>query len=66
MLFNNKTALLTKVKNAQDMADKICYLIENEQKRIELAQEGHDYVQHFTWEVAIDKMDNLIKQLLAK
>lgn len=53
---DNETALLVEVKNAQQMADKICYLIENNKERIALAYRGNEYIQRFAWDNAIAKM----------
>ncbi|MDH6354301.1 glycosyltransferase involved in cell wall biosynthesis [Dysgonomonas sp. PH5-45] len=62
--FDGKTALLTEVRNPEQMAEKIISLIENTDYRIKLAQQGHDYAQIFDWKNSIEKMEAVIKSLL--
>lgn len=62
--FEGQTALLVEIKNAEQMAERIIYLIKNNDYRIALAKRGHEYVQHFSWENAIEKMENIIKSIL--
>lgn len=64
--FDNKTALLVEPKNAEDMADKVSVLIEDRNRRLTIASEGNDFVQHFSWDKAIVKMNSLIKELMKK
>jgi len=61
---NEETALLVPVKNPEVMAEKVMFLIENNNYRIRLAKDGNSYVQNFSWDKAVKKMDNLIKELL--
>lgn len=62
--FEGETALLVEVANARQMADRIQYLMENNDYRISLAQRGNDYVQRFSWTNAVSKMDEIIKSIL--
>ena len=62
--FDNETALLTEVADPEQMADRICYLIENNEYRLKLSQCGNSYVQRFSWENALEKMEDVIKNLL--
>lgn len=61
--FEGKTALLVEVKNIVDMAEKIIYLIKNNEYRISLAKEGNVYVQRFRWDNAVNKIVNIIEDL---
>ncbi|WP_051697722.1 glycosyltransferase family 4 protein [Prevotella sp. 10(H)] len=61
--FEGKTALLVEVKNVQQMAERIIFLIKNNDCRISLAMSGNDYVQRFSWDNAIHKMESIIKYL---
>lgn len=62
--FDNRTALLVKVKDTQEMADKIIYLIKDKECRINLAQSGNTYVQRFSWDNAIRKLEGVINNVL--
>ncbi|MFV0537869.1 MAG: glycosyltransferase family 4 protein [Dysgonomonas sp.] len=62
--FEGKTALLTEVANPSQMADRICYLIENRDYCVDLARRGNAYVQTFSWGNAVDKMETVIKNIL--
>lgn len=62
--FDNETALLVKPGNPSDMADKICYLINNNEGRIAMAYRGNRYVQRFSWDNAIKKMERVIEGLI--
>jgi glycosyltransferase involved in cell wall biosynthesis len=62
--FEGETALLVEPANAKDMADRIRYLINNNDYRIALAKRGHDYVLRFSWDNAVNKMDDIIRSLL--
>lgn len=62
--FDGETALLTEVANPSQMADCICYLIENKDYCVKLAQRGNAYVQRFSWENAVGKMEIIINNML--
>lgn len=61
---DHKTALLVEIKNAEQMAEKILYLAKNSTERIQLAHEGNKYMSRFSWDNAVAKMENVIKELL--
>jgi glycosyltransferase involved in cell wall biosynthesis len=60
---NGETALLAEPENPSDMAEKVIELIENGSKRIALALNGNSYAQQFSWDIAVEKMDTLIKEI---
>lgn len=62
--FDKETALLVDAGNAQQMADSIIQLINNNQERIEMAHHGNNYVQKFSWNSAVEKMVYTIESLL--
>ena len=64
--FDNETALLVEVKNAAQMAGKICYLISNNEERIAMAQRGNSFARRFDWCNAIERMEKVIKGLIEK
>ena len=61
---NNETALLVEPKNAQDMADKLSQVLRNSELRITLAENGHNYIQRFSWEQSITKIEKVFKSLI--
>lgn len=62
--FDTKTALLVEPKNAEAMAVNVSELIDDSDKRLQIAYEGNKFVQHFSWDVAVEKFDGLIKELI--
>ena len=58
---NNTTALLSPVYDVKKLADNILLLINNQKLRIELAENGHNYIQQFTWENAFSLFKNFIE-----
>lgn len=60
---DKETALLVETKNPEQLADKILFLIENNDYRINLAKQGNKSVEIYSWEESLAKMDKLIKQI---
>lgn len=52
---HQQTALLSPPRKPEALAANILQLIENPQLRIQLAMNGHQYIQRFTWESAVKK-----------
>jgi len=61
--FEKETALLVEPGNTRQMADRVIYLIKNNDCRILLAKRGNDYVQRFRWENAVEAMEKVIKSI---
>lgn len=61
---DNETALLYKAKDSKGLADKIINLIVDNDSRISLAERGNNFIQQFSWDIAVDKMDKIIKDLV--
>lgn len=61
--FDNETALLVEPGNTQEMASKVLSLIRDDEKRITIARSGNDYVQRFSWDNAIGKMQAVIENI---
>lgn len=53
------TSLLVEPRNPQDMAEKLLTLLQNNDKRIQLAKDGHKFIKLFNWETATDKLEVL-------
>ena len=60
---DGETALLVPTKDPQAMADRVCYLIENDEERIALAKRGNAYVQRFSWEDTMIKLEEVFANL---
>ncbi|MDR1884190.1 MAG: glycosyltransferase family 4 protein [Prevotella sp.] len=61
--FESDTALLVEVRNTRQMADRIIFLIGDNDYRISLAKRGNEYVQRFEWDNAVNKMEKVIGSL---
>ena len=61
---NKETALLVEPENPEEMAEKISFLISNNSVRIELACKGSEYVQRFSWDSAMGKMNTLLSEVM--
>lgn len=59
-----ETALLVEPGNIEQTADKICYLIENDNHRVKIAKQANKFVQKFKWENAVSRMDDVIQNIL--
>lgn len=56
MAVHNKTALVSPIKDAEQLAKNIIKLIENNELRYKIAEEGNKYIQKFNWEHAYPKL----------
>ncbi|MBD8348303.1 glycosyltransferase family 4 protein [Dysgonomonas sp. HGC4] len=63
---NNETALLYEARNSDELANKVMSLIVNNENRISLAKRGNTFIQQFSWDIAVNKMDKIIKSLVKK
>jgi len=61
---DNKTALLVQTRNIDDMAEKLYILLENYDRRISLAQRGHEFIKKFTWEENIVNIERKFNSVL--
>jgi glycosyltransferase involved in cell wall biosynthesis len=57
--FNNETALIFKTKDADDIVLKVSELLNDQNKRIEMAKKGNDFVQKYDWVKAVDSLEKL-------
>lgn len=55
------TCLTTLCRDSNDMSQKILDLLRNSDKRIQIACRGHEFIQQFSWERAINDMENIIE-----
>jgi glycosyltransferase involved in cell wall biosynthesis len=62
--FEGETALLVEPGNAEMMADRIRFLINDDDYRMNIAKRGHNYVLRFNWDNAVRTMEEVMKSLL--
>jgi glycosyltransferase involved in cell wall biosynthesis len=60
---HEQTALLSKPKSPEELAANIIRLIENNKFRIDIANVGFQFIQRFTWDGAVNKMERLFQGL---
>lgn len=54
---DKENALFVKPESADDIIDKISWLIDNPEERIGLAKRGNQYIEQYDWELSVDKME---------
>lgn len=54
------SALLSPIRNAQSLAENIMRLIRDDEFRIRLAEQGHDNIRQFSWDVSYQKLKTLL------
>lgn len=57
---NKVNSLLCPIRNSEILSKNIEFLIENPQKRIELANRGHETAKSFSWDIAYRKFKETI------
>ncbi len=61
---NGETALLSPPKDPVKLAQNVLTLLQDKTLRLRLAEQGHEYVQRFTWERAVERLEHeLIKHI---
>lgn len=61
---DGNTALVAEVKNPQDLAGKMLNLIEDENRRKRIAENGHNYVKKFTWDTTVNELEKVFRNCL--
>jgi len=61
-LKNGQTALVVPIKDPAALARSVCRLIEDENERRRVAENGHQLIRQFTWENAAEKMEAVLKK----
>lgn len=59
--FHEKTALVSKPKDPQTLAQNILRLLEDDDLRIRLAKAGYDLIQKFTWEKSVTILEEVLR-----
>ena len=60
MAIDGKTALLSPVRDPKSLSDNVIKLIENDELRQKIAEEGNRYIQSFTWEKSYEKFKKVL------
>ncbi|MFX1256847.1 MAG: glycosyltransferase, partial [Promethearchaeota archaeon] len=64
-IINEKTGYLIKKNNLDDLVEKIIFLYENKEKRLEMGNFGHERVLHeFNYNKIINDFISLFKKIL--
>jgi len=63
---HGKTALVSQPKNPEELAENLVRVLENEELLKTIAQNGYDHVRQFTWDKAVDKMEEVFRKELQK
>jgi len=58
-----ETALLSPIKYPEGLADRLIELLGNDKRRIELAQNGYNYIQEFSWERSASALATYIEEV---
>lgn len=56
MAKDEETALLSPIKDSKALANNIILLIENDELRFRIAENGHKYIQQFRWDASYMKL----------
>jgi glycosyltransferase involved in cell wall biosynthesis len=57
---NNETALLFESQNTDSLIEKLKLLLDDNDKRITLANKGNKYIRRFNWNDSFDKFEKII------
>lgn len=61
-----ETALVSEPGDIKGLTENLAELIENKEKRLEIAEKGYRYVQQFNWDKATDELEKVIEQFVEK
>lgn len=61
---NEKTIISVPSRNPEKLSDAIIRLIENENERKTIAENGYNYIRQFNWEKATDKIEKCFENSL--
>ena len=61
---NGETVLASPQKDPEALAQNIIKLLENEDERKRIAENGYDYIRQFTWDKATDELEKVFKKYI--
>jgi glycosyltransferase involved in cell wall biosynthesis len=59
---HGRTALLSPARNPAALAENLSLLIRDDDLRVRVASQGHDFVQQFTWSRAVESLEAALRQ----
>ncbi|SBW05891.1 glycosyltransferase family 4 protein [uncultured Dysgonomonas sp.] len=65
-MVNGENALLVKPEDVDGLVDKISYLIDNPEERIQLAKRANQSIKKYDWECSVDQMEALFHKYMNK
>lgn len=60
---DHKTALVCEPRNVEQLADKICYIMENNEERMRIAKEGEETIRAFSWKNNIEQLERILTKI---
>ena len=61
---NGKTGLLCPPHSPDKLMGCLLYLLQDEEKRKEMAKAGYEHIQRFSWDKSVDLLENIFNQVL--
>jgi glycosyltransferase involved in cell wall biosynthesis len=61
-IVNGETALKVPIQDPLALAESVCSLIEDDDKRRRIAEAGNKFVKQFTWQNATDKLEAILTE----
>lgn len=56
-----ETALISPIKAPKDLAENIIRLLKNEKERKQVAKQGYDYIQKFSWDNTVVELEKIFR-----
>jgi glycosyltransferase involved in cell wall biosynthesis len=64
VIINNVSGILVKPRSENELADAICFLLENAEVRERMGKMGAKLMKRFSWERTIDELERLYDSVL--
>lgn len=59
-----ETALISPPGDVKSLTENILYLLRNEDARRKMAEEGYKYIQQFSWEKTVEKLEQIFEEII--
>jgi len=63
-IIDGKTGLLCAPNLPDKLSDHLLYLLQNEEKRKEIARAGYEHIQQFAWDRSVDLLEDIFNKVL--